>query len=306
MSLFREVEITDAFRGITANKGEILVNDGDKNTALSIDQDGYILTLDSTEPLGVKWAPSSNQQQNIDYTQLLLTTPNIPFLTNSTTPILITGTQTTTDTGTFLIVCNFTISISRNNRNATIGLYKNGVLVANSTRTISTSPAVRTVFTTQIIVSFTSGDTFETRLNINNIDTTATIYEGSIEIIDFGVNVSQINITGTNALTNSTTPVEIVDLTNTPTVGVYMILLNVIYGLSRNNRTLTLGLFKDNIIINGSSRTLAPSPGQRESAQLQFITDFDGLNELSIQFNVNNIDTVATIYERNLALIQLQ
>lgn len=47
--------------GITSSKGEIIANDGTGNFNLAAGSSGQVLTADSTETLGLKWANGQNE-----------------------------------------------------------------------------------------------------------------------------------------------------------------------------------------------------------------------------------------------------
>jgi hypothetical protein len=55
-SIFNNLWVDNDFYGVTTTKGDLIVNDGIKNASLGIGADNYVLTADSTQPLGVKWA----------------------------------------------------------------------------------------------------------------------------------------------------------------------------------------------------------------------------------------------------------
>lgn len=304
MSLFQSLEVLDNFYGVTTTKGDIIVNDGTKNTRLPIGADNYVLAADSTTATGLKWVVQTGGSSSIDYFQYVLST--VPISTNSTTPINITEFQNTPPTGNFLMITNITYSLSRTNRNLTIGFYKNGVLISGSARTVSAGAAnIRTVMSLQFIAAFNGTDIFTVRYSVNNTDTTATIHEGNTILVKF-TNASQLNVTNNNFSINSISPIAITGLTTTPALGVYLILFNTTYTLQRNNRTATFGLYIDNSLITGSARTVNAALSVLTPFQSNITAAFSGTQTVSVRVNSSNIDNDVTVYDRNLILIPLQ
>lgn len=162
MSVINQLDLIGDFYGVTINKGDIIVNDGLKNNALPIATDGYVLTADSTQFLGMKWAPSSSITQVI--------TPR-HFATNSTNPIVIAGTSITGLSGTILYTGILDCYLSHARRFFTIGIYKNGTLISGSARRLGGIDYVIYPVPVQITLNMIITDIFDIRINVDNNDT---------------------------------------------------------------------------------------------------------------------------------------
>lgn len=305
MSLLNSLDITGEFYGITTTKGDILVNDGTKNVRIGIGTDDYVLTADSTAPNGLKWAAQtggSGPTNTVDYYQYTLST--LPLSTNYTSPVSITEFQNTPLAGSYVILCSLSVSITKSNQSAQIGFYKNGVLISGSNKTIDPSAAGRIMFFyAQFLTTFSGTDVFTVRYNSDTTNSSIIIYEGNLLLIKF-TNSSQLFGT-TEFSTNSTSPIEISDLSTTPNAGVFLILVNTTYSLSKNNRTITLGIYKDSSLINNASRTLGGPPNIRLTSQLSIVGTFTGSELLNVRLNSSNADCDATTQIRNLILVPL-
>jgi hypothetical protein len=297
MSLFASIE-TDEFYGITLNKGELLVSDGTKNVRLPVGPDGYVLTTDSAEINGVKWAIGGNSPASISADEYSLS--NV-FSTNSTTPIEVAEFTHVSATGIFLILAEFTFSVSRNGATATVGLYKNGVL--NSSRTFLTQPNTRNSGSINFYATANSGDTFNVRLNSSATNSTATLYSGTAIYSQ----LSDIEYVYDNTLftTNSTSYLQVSGITSSPNTNTYIILLNVVFGVSRNNRSVDFALFKDSGLIPGTTRNIITTANQRESFSIHAIVGVVA-EEINIRVRTSNSDTTVSILDRSLVLIPLQ
>jgi hypothetical protein len=304
MSLINSLTLSNSFYGITTTKGDLLVNDGIKNNRLPVGSNAYVLTADSTEPTGIKWAlPTATEGNVIEYFQYILTT--LPISTNSTTPISIAEFQSTPPLGNYVILINITYSLSSLNRSCTFGLYKNGTLIPDSSTTIDgTGSEKKTIYYFQFVETFSGSDIFTVRFNTNNINATAIIYEGILQLIKF-TNASQYVTTNSDFSTNSISPIAIPDLTNTPISGVFLVLFNSVFSVAKNNQSITVGLYSDGSLISGSSRTLIPIINSRTMCQMNVVTSFSGSNILTVRVNSSSISSDVVIYDRNLTIIPL-
>jgi hypothetical protein len=188
MSVFNDVEVLRNFYGVTTTKGDVIVNDGLKNNRLPIGTDKFVITADSTQPYGLKW--SDPRFNDIIYTQLILAT--LPISTNSTTPVPITEFQLTPTIGKYIIFYNLLFSMSTVvSRTTTFSIYKNGTLVANSSRVIN-SYAIDTynTFTTQFVVLVNGTDVLSIRYNVSNNDTTTDIISGNLNALKFSADLT--------------------------------------------------------------------------------------------------------------------
>ncbi len=302
MSTFNDIEILDTIYGITTTKGDIIVNNGIKNTRLPVGTDNYALIADSNETTGLKWAPLASSN-NIDYSKIILST--VPISSNNTNPVTISQFNTTPVLGSYLILYNLTISLSKiNSRNVTFGIYKNGTLISNSVKIIEGySSNSRMLFCSQYVTSFNGTDDLSIRFNTNNTDTTVTIYEGSLFLLKV-TNVNQY-VSDTLFSTNSTIPIIISDMNNTPANGLYLILFNATFALSRNNANISIGLYKNGTLITGSNRTLQMAPNVKNILQLQIDDSFSGSDNLTVRVSSSATNNNVFLYERSLILLEL-
>jgi hypothetical protein len=300
MSFLRAVTIETDFIGVTENKGEIIVNDGIKNTAQAIGTDGYVLTADSTQATGIKWAPSTGSA-SVSATQKILAAT---FSTNITTPIELTDFTFTPTTGTYLIMVNLTYAISQQSRTMTIGIYKNNTLITDAARTLQNAGSnMRLSFTMQICSAASGTDVFSIKVNSSNNSSTVQVFDGTTTYLKISSCI--VTAASSTITTNSTNPFEITDLGSTPPVGSYYIMCNFLYGMSRINQTFTTGLYKSNSLISGTDRIIQTTPGLREVFQVNFVTTFDGSQAFQVKVNVSNSNTTLTIYDRNIIMVPL-
>lgn len=183
MSVFNEVDILGNFYGVTTTKGDIMINDGLKNNRLPIGPDKFVITADSTQPHGLKW--SDPRFNDIIYTQVHLTT--LPISTNSQTPVSIVEFQLTPPIGKYIIFYNITFAMSTVvSRTTTFGLYVNGVLSPNSSRTLNSyAIGAYNTFNSQFVELLNGTDILTVRYNVNNNDTTTDIINGSLIALKF-------------------------------------------------------------------------------------------------------------------------
>ncbi len=301
MSTFNNLQIIGEFYGVTSNKGDIIVNDGTKNTTLGVGTDNYVLTADSAAPLGIKWALSTGA--SIACNQCALS--SLPVTTNSTIPIPINEFITTPETGGYVVLVNFTCCLTNFNRSATFSMYKNGVLVPGSTRIIDSFQAfIRSMISISMIVSFSGTDILSIRISTNNLDTDLVIYEGTMTLIRFA-NMRQISTSNNNFTTNYTSPVTIANTTDTPSHGVYLILFNCMFYVTLNRKTITIGMYKDNLLIPGTSRSINAMSMTKQSFEYHSIVSFTGTETFSIKVNISENDADVVILDRNVIIIAL-
>ncbi len=304
MSVFNNLEVVSDFYGVTTQKGDIICNDGTKNARLPVGTDNYVLTADSSTLTGLKWAQvTGNSGNNIAYTQLNLTT--LPISTNSTTPISFSQFETTPDNGNYVILYNLSFSMTRiTNRSVTFGLYKDNTLINNSVVTVQAFDTnKKNLFTSQFVTSYNGSEVFKVKFNSSNTDTTVSISAGNVILLKIS-NANQYISTSTFS-TNSTTPVIISALSNTPQNGIQLLLFNAAVDLNKNNRSITIGLYKNGILINGASRILDLIPNKRFILQINSVDSFTGTDVITVRGNSSNSDTDINIYSMNLIVVPL-
>jgi hypothetical protein len=280
-----------------------MANDGVKNTNLAAGNNGYVLTADSNEPLGVKWAVGGSGSGSggiISDQQILTATVS----TNSTVPIVINNFTKTPLEGPYYIQFNGTYSISRSTQNMTIGVYKNGILLNGSSRTVNLNGSNLVYqFAMQYYTSVNGTDEINIRFNSTNNNTVVSLFVGNIVYsrVSNGVQL----YSGTTFTLNSATPIEITDLTAAPNAGNYIVSYNYTFGLSKLNRAFTTGLYLNNSLINNSSRTLQTISNTRAIFQQNFLVTVGVAEEIRVKVNVSNTDTTLSLYDRNIILIPL-
>ena len=70
----------------TTTKGDLVVNDGSDNVRLAVGADNYVLTADSTQASGVKWAASNNISITFPFYKSAGTLDTIALIANSFLP----------------------------------------------------------------------------------------------------------------------------------------------------------------------------------------------------------------------------
>jgi hypothetical protein len=179
MTTLRELTIQDLY-GITSNKGDLIVNDGIKNNTISVGSDNYVLTADSTQPMGISWANVPSAYTNvINFTTL-------PLSTNSTTPIAITDVTQTPPKGQYLCIyqVGYYLSKIQQNRYVDLGIYINNVLVSETSEQLNGLVSGQAIYYTNAnIVTFSGTDEFTLQYCSSNADTSATIVCGNTVMI---------------------------------------------------------------------------------------------------------------------------
>lgn len=183
MSVFNDITILSNLYAVTTQKGDVMINDGVKNNRLPVGTDKFVITADSTQPYGLRWAdPRFN---DIIGTQLSLTT--LPISTNSPDPIEILEFTSTPSIGKYTLTYNLTYSMSNvTSRTTVFGIYINDVLVANSARNINSAyPGIYNTFTSQAIVVLGGSDILKIKYNVSVYDTTTDIISGNMILLKF-------------------------------------------------------------------------------------------------------------------------
>lgn len=182
MSVFNDIDIMGKFYGVTTSKGDIMINDGIKNNRLPVGMDNYVVTADSTMPYGLKWVNPNNY---VTHTFINLNT--LPISTNSVTPITIVEFQLIPPAGKCIIFYDLIFSMSKViSRTTTFGLYINDILITNSQKNIIQYTNDTLIpFSSKFIYSFNGTDVLTIKYNVSNIDTSATITDGSLIILKF-------------------------------------------------------------------------------------------------------------------------
>ena len=302
MSLLNQLEVTD-FYGVTTTKGDLIVNDGTKNARLAVGTNGYQLVADSTETTGLKWIASG--AVSVDAAQYTLSSS--PISTNSTTPILLNNFTNTPAVGNYVIMCELTYALNKtSNRSITLGFYKNNVLVSDSARTFDShsANAKTCLVVAQYITSLNGSDVITVKFNVNNVDTTASIYSGNLLVMKF-TDVFQYNVVTPTFETNATVNVNVPGVTNTPTDGNHLLLFNATFSISRNNATATFGLYKSGTLITGTERVLSPLNNIRTICCIGFVSNFSGFQELTCKVKSSATNNGIILYERNLLVLKI-
>lgn len=304
MSVVRDLEITNNFYGILTTKGDLLTNDGNKNIRFGVGDDGYSLIADSKSPNGLKWELiGDNTQNSIEYFQYNL--ENFPFSTNNTSYVNIVELENIPESGNYVLFLSATYSLSKTDRSVTFAFYNNENIISSSSRNVETFIANKRIsFHHQFTTTFSGSDILSVRLHTDNKDATVTLYDASLLLIKFTSN-DQINIVNSDFSMNATIPIEIKDLTSIPKIGVYLIIFNCIFELTKNNRTITFGLYKNNTIIAGSEREYSALPNTKTVAQLSTIVSMSGEDISKVKVNVSNYDVDGIVYDMNIILIPL-
>jgi hypothetical protein len=179
MTTLRELTVQDLY-GITSNLGDLIISDGIKNSKLPVGTDTYILTADSTQPLGITWqaVPSAN------HTITNFTT--LPLSTNSITPIIISDTTQTPAKGQYLCIyqVGYYLSKVQQGRYLNIGLYSNNILFSGTEENLNVITASQTLYYTNAsIITFSGTDVFNLQYYSSNADTSATITSGNVVML---------------------------------------------------------------------------------------------------------------------------
>jgi hypothetical protein len=300
MSEFYTLEVIGDFYGVTASKGDIIVNDGIKNSNLMIGTDGYVLTADSTQAYGMKWSAPTGSTGNISSQQYILSNK---YQTTSTTPVPLADFTTSPTTGSYIVMINLTISTARQLQPMTLGIYRNGLLVSNSKKTIQLPGSnIRYAFSSIFNTSFITTDLLTIRVNTADYTSALTFWEGNMVLVRVA-SVYQICLT-TVFSTNSPTGVYLSEFTQTPQENVYTISLNLEYSLSVLSG-FTICCKKNNTTITSSARTIYPNPNSPEIFNISFISSFSGTDVFDVAIQTQNTTTVLTVLNGTLIFIPI-
>lgn len=298
MSEFITLEVTGDFYGVTTTKGDIIVNNGTKNSNFAIGTDGYVLTADSTQLYGMKWAPSSSSS-SVMGTQYTLS--NV-YTTTSTNPVQIADFTSTPSAGNYVIIVSITISTASIDESFTMGIYKNGVLVPNSNKTVRLpGNNIRYEFSISFYTSILT-ETLSININTSSYISPITVWEGNVVLIKVS-SVYQNQLSNIFS-TNSTVGSILSDFTQMPQNGMYVITFNMECSLS-NTSSFSVYVNNNGSVISGSLRTIYPDPNMNTVVSITFITSFSGSDILTVGVKTQNNTVVLTVISANLLLISI-
>jgi hypothetical protein len=296
MALYKDLHITDNFYGVTEDKGDLIVNNGERNDRLPVGSNGFLLVADDTQPLGVKW--SETNAPTISFIGSSLS--NVPLSTNSTNFINIDYFDATPMVGDYVVLLSLVYEVSDSSEQAVFAVFKNGVIITDSARNVGIpSQGNRLSFGLVYNTNFSGADTYSVRFRSTSLDSTVTLYEGSSYLLRF-TNSNQLFSSSTFS-TNSNVPIEVTDLTATPNEGVYLILLDLVYEVNKNGKKLYIGIYKDDVLIPESERQYDTLLNSRTNAQIIVTTSVNGANTIKVKFYVDS-NAEATVFDRNLVL----
>lgn len=291
MSVINELDLIGDFYGVTINKGDIIVNDGIKNNALPVATDGYVLTADSTEFLGMKWSPSSGGSGGMPVNQINIVPKK--FYTNSTNPVVIAGTSMTGLSGTILYTCILNCCISHARRFIKVGIYKNGTLITGSLRQIGGVDHVVFPVPVQITLNMTGSDIFDIRININNNDSYA-IVQGIT-----ASSASQIN-SSTIFSTNDTQPVTIPGFVVSGLSGTILFIGSINCQLNHARCNFTIGFYKNNSLISNTQYKYGGIDDLITSIPIQVYIDMGTADIFSVKVAVDSPNVMLNVLDRTL------
>ncbi len=258
------------FTGITENKGEMLVCDGNSNVKLPVGTDGYVLTSNSSAPLGVEWAVGGSggpmsQPESLYYT-------NTIFQTTPTSGIGVPLFSVPAFTGMNLILVNFEAR-SRNlipsNNNFYVVVYKDGVLEPNSLVTFSALPGVLSSYTFSYSGMYSGGED----LKVYIYSTTLSLLSPRSSILLLKIS-SLISTKLNSVFRTNGGPVEVLSMTVQP--GKYVVL---VVGTAQSRR-ITDAIFTTGVL--SQTITLLPSI----SSSVVMIDSFMTMSAATISVNV--------------------
>ncbi len=305
MSLLKDLEITNNFYGITTTKGDIIVNDGTKNTRLPVGTNGYALVANSSQPTGLEWAFINGGGGSSSIAYFNYTLASSPFSTNNTSYVPINDLANTPELGNYVMLLSATYSISKATETAEFGFFRDGVLMSGSNRVVGAAvPNKRTAFYMQFDTTFSGTEVMSTRFRSSSTLSTVTLYDASLLLVKF-TTATQYNVVGVEFATNATTPVEIPDMTNTPALNVYLVLFSGTFSITKNNKSITFGLYKNASLINASAREYGALPNTKTLVQLMTVVSFSGSDSCKVKINVSDSTVDGIVYDRSLILIPL-
>jgi len=172
----------DALSPLTT-KGDLIVNDGTNDIRLAVGTNDFVLTADSTQASGVKWAAASGGSGSpvvvsaVNNSAQVLPAATVTVLTGWTESVdsdsifnASTGVCTIpTGGGTFYFEADVTMT-SPTSGDCAIGIYKNGTKAREMISPFNTAGSGQTTRHVSYLDSFTAGDTVDVR----GFSTTAT------------------------------------------------------------------------------------------------------------------------------------
>lgn len=165
----------DALSPLTT-KGDLIVNDGTNDIRLAVGTNDFVLTADSTQASGVKWAAASGGSGSpvvvsaVNNSAQVLPAATVTVLTGWTESVdsdsifnASTGVCTIpTGGGTFYFEADVTMT-SPTSGDCLIGIYKNGTKARESISPFNTAGSGQTTRHVSYLDSFSAGDTVDVR-----------------------------------------------------------------------------------------------------------------------------------------------
>lgn len=165
----------DALSPLTT-KGDLIVNDGTNDIRLAVGTDAFVLTADSTQASGIKWAAASGGSGSpvvvsaVNNSAQVLPAATVTVLTGWTESVdsdsifnASTGVCTIpTGGGTFYFRADVT-QTSPTSGDCLLGIYKNGTKARESISPFNTAGSGQTTRHVSYLDSFTAGDTVDLR-----------------------------------------------------------------------------------------------------------------------------------------------
>jgi len=165
----------DALSPLTT-KGDLIVNDGTNDIRLAVGTNDFVLTADSTQASGVKWAAASGGSGSpvvvsaVNNSAQVLPAATVTVLTGWTESVdsdsifnASTGVCTIpTGGGTFYFEADVT-QTSPTSGDCLLGIYKNGTKARESISPFNTAGSGQTTRHVSYLDSFTAGDTVDLR-----------------------------------------------------------------------------------------------------------------------------------------------
>lgn len=165
----------DALSPLTT-KGDLIVNDGTNDIRLAVGTDAFVLTADSTQASGIKWAAASGGSGSpvvvsaVNNSAQVLPAATVTVLTGWTESVdsdsifnASTGVCTIpTGGGTFYFEADVTMT-SPTSGDCAIGIYKNGTKAREMISPFNTAGSGQTTRHVSYLDSFSAGDTVDVR-----------------------------------------------------------------------------------------------------------------------------------------------
>lgn len=294
MSVLNNINVNGRFTGITANKGEILANDGTSNNAFPISTDGYILSADSSQAFGLRWIPNSGGGGGgpVMTTEINITPFN--FSTNSTIPVVIPNTQQTGLSANILFIGTINCMLNHARHNFTIGLYKNGALISGTQKTGGGINSVSFPISIHQTIALIVSDIFDIRINVDSI---------SCEVAVVGINpyndsafINESSVISTN----SVVPYILSDFTFTGASGIIALIINLNCVVDHAYAMFSVGIYKNGILVQNSGGIFGGADVLIFPIQLNIVLDLVVLDVITICINSNSTSNMVSVFERTL------